>query len=85
MLKITNNAIKRLSATLREVAETPSDCLRIVVTDDGPELIVDQERPDDHTLERNERLLLVIDAETLEFFDGRVLEVDEATSLLVLS
>jgi Fe-S cluster assembly iron-binding protein IscA len=85
MLKITKAAVQRLKTTLHEVAEAPDDCLRIVVTDEGPELIVDQQRPEDHTLEREERLLLVIDPETMDHFAGRVLEVDEATSLLVLS
>lgn len=85
MLKITKDAVERLRTTLQEVAETPDDCLRIVVTEDGPELIVDQQRPEDHLLEREERLLLVIDPETMNHFQGRVLEFDEATSLLVLS
>lgn len=85
MLRITKIAIERLGATLREVAETSDDCLRIVVTDEGPELIVDQERPGDETLVRDDKLLLVIDSATMEYFDGRILEVDETTSLLVLS
>lgn len=85
MLKITRDAVDRLRTTLHEVAESSDDCLRIVVTEDGPELIVDQQRPEDHLLERDERLLLVIDPETMDHFQGRVLEVDESTSLLVLS
>jgi len=85
MLKITKDAVHRLKTTLHEVAESPDDCLRIVVTEEGPELIVDQQRPEDHMLEREEQLLLVIDPETMDHFKGRVLEVDETTSLLVLS
>jgi Fe-S cluster assembly iron-binding protein IscA len=85
MLKITKDAVERLGTTLREVAETSDDCLRIVVTDEGPELIVDQERPGDEMLVRDDKLLLVIDPATMEYFDGRILEVDETTSLLVLS
>ncbi len=85
MLKITNTAVQRLQITLQEVAESSDDCLRIVSTDDGPELIVDQPRPDDDLLERDDRLLLAIDPKTMAHFNGRVLEVDETTSLLMLS
>jgi len=85
MLKITKDAVQRLRTTLRQVAESSDDCLRIVVTEEGAELIVDQPRPEDHTLQREEQLLLVIDPETMDHFNGRVLEVDAVSSLLVLS
>ncbi len=85
MLKITKDAVERLTATLGEVAETSEDSLRIVVTDEGPELVVDQERSSDETLVREDKVVLVIDPATMNHFEGRILEVDATTSLLVLS
>jgi len=84
VLKVEPKAVERLRQTLRETAEYSEDCLRIVVTQEGPELIVDQQRPEDFLLVKEDKLLLAIDPETLDHFDGRVLHVDEATSLLVI-
>jgi Fe-S cluster assembly iron-binding protein IscA len=84
MLKITRKAVDRMQNTLRAVAETADDCLRIVITEEGPELIVDQERPGDETLFRDDKLLLAIDSATLQTFDERTLEVDDAQNSLVL-
>lgn len=84
MLKITKNALARLQTTLQEARLTELDCLRIVVGDGGPALILDQEQPGDITLERDGELLLVIDESTANYYYGRILDVDDATSLLVL-
>lgn len=86
MLKITKEALERLHQTLKETAETVTHCLRVVIGDDGPELIVDIKRPGDETLfTSNGRLLLVMDKETFQFFNGKILTVNAVTNLLVFT
>lgn len=79
MFKITKNAIAVLQTILAECARGPDDCLRIVKTDDGPELKVDVQKPDDDYLERDGRVLLVMDPEEMLRWSGKILEIDPDT------
>ncbi len=85
MLRITKGAVKTLQRMLTECEREPDDCLRIVRIDNRPELVVDKQKPEDDYLERDGRVLLIIDPEEMCRWSGRILEVDPDTETIMFA
>jgi Fe-S cluster assembly iron-binding protein IscA len=82
MLELTDVAAKRMQTELREGGEEENQCFRIAVTEDGVELLQDDQRPDDVAFEHEGTVVLVLDPSASEVLNDRKIDYDEAESAL---
>lgn len=85
MLKITDDAAKRLSKVLAEIDASDETCLRLGETQEGLKMVLDQQRPGDETVQYDEDVVLVIDAVTAGRLDGRTMDFNASTEQLTFS
>ncbi len=85
MFEITDTAAQRLRKVLADVNAREEVCLRLGETQEGLRMVLDQQRPGDVAVTRDEEVLLVIDAATAGRLDGRTMDFDESTEQLVVS
>jgi Fe-S cluster assembly iron-binding protein IscA len=83
MFRITDRAAERLKTALSK-ADTGGAYLRIRVGDNKLQLIVDQERPGDMTIEHEGKTLAVLDPTAVNLLYNRELDFDKKSSGLVL-
>jgi Fe-S cluster assembly iron-binding protein IscA len=85
MLKITDTAVKHVCKALLDDHADKSLCLRIVFAEEGVGFLLDERQPGDFTLEYEDRVVLIVDAQTAELLDNRRIDYDAATSKLLIS
>jgi len=85
MLEITNDAVQRLRRSLAESGKGTNDCFRILIRENCLEVIGDEERPGDVTIEHGGEVLVVMDQATADCLSGRKIEYDENISRLVFT
>jgi Fe-S cluster assembly iron-binding protein IscA len=84
MFQITERAARRLKAALSKAEDAENACFRVGVKDRAVELVVDQQRPGDTTIEHEGEALLVLDPMAGDRLYNRKLDLEEQTSNLVL-
>lgn len=82
MLELTDVAAKRMQMELLEGGENVNECFRIAVTEDGVELLQDEQRPDDVAFEHEGMVVLVLDPDASEVLKDRKIDYDEDESAL---
>ena len=85
MLEVTNNAAKELKTALLNCRATENDRFRVLVKENCLQMMRDEERPGDVTVEHEGEVLLVMDPATADRLSGHKIEYDEAVSRLVLT
>jgi Fe-S cluster assembly iron-binding protein IscA len=87
MVTVTYNACEHMAYSLCE-NQVPDDlALRIKLAKGGVEIEPDKIRPDDETFDHNGKIVLVLDQPTLEFLDGKTIDVstdDDGLSLILI-
>ncbi len=84
MLTISDSAAAALKRRLSDVTDPDEPRIRFGVVEGSVQMAVDQERPGDTTVEHEGAALVVMDPATSSQLDERQLDIDEATSALVL-
>lgn len=77
MVTLSTAAEDRLRSLLSSTSVGPEAVVRVRREEEGWALRLDQEHPEDETVERKGRTLLVADEETSEALSGVVLDVRE--------
>jgi Fe-S cluster assembly iron-binding protein IscA len=80
MLEITDRAARRLRTA---ISRSSGSCLRVFVRENCLEVVPDEQRPDDVTLEHEDEVLLVMDQGTADGLSGHKLDYDDEVSRLV--
>jgi Fe-S cluster assembly iron-binding protein IscA len=84
MLEITESAAEQLRRQLSNVPEPDMPRVRLGVIKGTVKMAIDRERPGDTTVNHEGDALVVMDPATSHQLHQRKLDVDEATSALVL-
>ena len=84
MFQITERVARRLRAALSKAGAAENACFRVGVKGDQVEIVVDQERPGDATIEHEGETLLVLDSTAGNRLDNRKLDFEGQSSDLVL-
>jgi Fe-S cluster assembly iron-binding protein IscA len=84
MFQVTDRAAQQLKTALTKAEDTESACFRIGVADNEVQLVVDQERPGDTTIEHEGKTLVVLDPTAGNLLSNRELDFDNEASGLVL-
>lgn len=77
MLTVTDRAAERLKESIEATDIADEQTLRLVQTDAGLELAIDQERDGDQVVRSAGRTVLVIDADVGVLVDGATLDAVE--------
>ena len=85
MLQLSDEAAVRLQSALTELDLDEGACFRLGVTQEGPKIVIDQERPGDTTLTYQGQVLVVVDAGSVDRFDGHTMDFDETAEQLVFT
>jgi Fe-S cluster assembly iron-binding protein IscA len=83
MLEVTDTAAERLRTALLKASGSRQTCFRVLVRENCLEVIPDEPRPDDVTLDHDDEALLVMDRETADRLSGHKLDYDEQVARLV--
>ena len=84
MFQVTERAARQLKAALSKAENTENACFRIGLKDKQVQLVLDEERPGDTTIEHEGETLLVLDSTTGNRLSNRKLDFAEQSSNLVL-
>ena len=85
MLQLTDKAAVHLQLALAELDPGEDVCFRLGITQDGPKIVIDQERPGDTPLTYQGQVLVVVDAGSVDRFDGHTMDFDETAEQLVFT
>ena len=85
MLQLTDKAANHLQYALAELDSGESVCFRLGIAKDGPKIVIDQERPGDTTLTYQGQVLVVVDAGSVDRFDGHTMDFDKTVEQLVFT
>jgi len=85
MIEITHRAADFMKQALDSVEEKQADCFRLKMGEQGPHLALDDPNDDDKTFDYNGEVILIMDPETIEQFQGRKIDFDEQQSQLVVT
>lgn len=77
MLQMTDRAAEALKTSLMEVDDAGNACVRIGVGEQGLSLSVDQERPEDFTIEYEGKTLVVLDSVLADRLSDRKIDFVE--------
>lgn len=80
---VSEEAIVALRSFLRELGVADINCVRIRWTDEGAELAVDEQQPEDVVLEHEGHVLLAMDSDSVRACAGRVLHFDASEGCFV--
>jgi Fe-S cluster assembly iron-binding protein IscA len=84
MFQITDRAAQQLKTALSNAEKPESTCFRIGVADNKVQLVLDQERPGDATIEHEGDTLVVLDSTAGSALENRELDFDTNLPGLVL-
>jgi len=84
MLQITDSAAEAIRRQLAKITEPEEPRVRLGIIEGTVKMAVDRERTGDTTVNHAGAGLIVMDPATSHQLDERKLDVDEATSALVL-
>jgi hypothetical protein len=84
MLEVTDSAAEQLRTAFSKLGASEDGCFRVLLREKCLEVIPDEPKPDDVTLEHDDRALLVMDPVTADRLSGHKLVYDEKVSRLVL-
>jgi hypothetical protein len=85
MLTVTAEAAQYLKKALVGVREPENACFRMRLGQKGPDLALDQIRPDDETVEHDGQILLALEPSVAEQVAESTLEYNDEKSRLVLA
>jgi Fe-S cluster assembly iron-binding protein IscA len=77
MLTVTDEATKFIAGLLDEADAPDGVAARIVATQDGLQLGMDQARDEDATFEHDGRVVLIVDPQTQGILDERTLDLTQ--------
>ncbi len=78
MLSVTEEAGDFLIRTLEDRGAVPGQAVRLVQTDTGVDLVLDTPDEDDGKFSHEDRLVLIVDRDTLGLLAGTKLDVEQA-------
>ena len=85
MLQLTDKAAAQLKSALSGLDLEEGACFRLGLTQEGPKIVVDQERDGDTAVKYGDEVLLVIDVTSAGRFEGHTMDFNEATKQLVFT
>ena len=85
MLQITNRAARQLKAALSKASDERSACFRVGIADSKVQVVVDEERPGDTTIDHEGETLVVVDPTARNFLSDYELDFDDSAKQLTLN